>query len=78
MWCLYGMISKEDLAAIMATEDLEETANLLMRAAMEGGGKDNISLVLLQDDTEFPEPEEKTEETGAEAPAEADEEVTEE
>ncbi len=75
---LYGMIGKEDLAAIMATEDLEETANLLMRAAMEGGGKDNISLVLLQDDTEFPEPEEKTEENGAEAPAEAAEEVTEE
>ena len=35
----------------MASEDLEKIADELMQAAMQGGGKDNISLILLQDDT---------------------------
>ena len=77
---LYGMISRADLQAILMTEDLEQTADLLMRAALEGGGKDNISLVLMQDDQETPAPETKPEDAESEAPAEAEaaEEVTEE
>ncbi len=54
---LYGMIPGGELRRLMAVPDLEEAADLLLRAALEGGGKDNISLVLLQDDTVFPEEE---------------------
>ena len=54
---LYGMIPGSELHRLMAVPDLEEAADLLLRAALEGSGKDNISLVLLQDDTVFPEEE---------------------
>ena len=76
---LYGMVGKADMQAMLSTEDLEEAADRLLQAALEGGGKDNISLVLLQDDAETPEEEpEKTEENNTDAPAEGDkpEEVT--
>ena len=52
---MYGMVSKDELCRLMKTGDLEETAEHMLRAALEGGGKDNISLVLLQDETVFPE-----------------------
>lgn len=68
---LYGMISKEKLQLALTTEDLQETADKLMQAALDGGGKDNISLVLLQDDTDITEEKadgEKEEKT-AEVPA---------
>ena len=58
---LYGMISGKLLEQLAATENLEEAADALLNAALEGGGKDNISLVLLQDDTETAEKEEKKE-----------------
>ncbi len=48
---LYGMINRTQLLEIMKTDDLEKTADDLLQAAMQGGGKDNISLILLQDDT---------------------------
>ena len=48
---LYGMISRTLLLQTMLTEDLEKTADELLQAAMQGGGKDNITLILLQDDT---------------------------
>ena len=44
---LYGMINRTQLLEIMKTDDLEQTADELMKAAMQGGGKDNISLILL-------------------------------
>ena len=49
---LYGMISRDTLQFLMSFENMEEAADKLLLAALEGGGKDNISLVLLQDDTE--------------------------
>lgn len=52
---LYGMVSRNELCELMRTEDLEEAADQMMKAALEGGGKDNISLVLLQDNTAFAE-----------------------
>ncbi len=59
---MYGMVSKDSLREMMKTKDLEEAAEQMLRAALESGGKDNISLVLLQDDTEYPddEPDKKT------------------
>ena len=52
---LYGMVAKGDLYRMMKTEDLEEAADHMLQAALDGGGKDNISLVLLQDSTTFPD-----------------------
>lgn len=49
---LYGMMSKEMLKTLAATDNLEDAAEKLMQAALENGGKDNISLILIQDDTE--------------------------
>ena len=48
---MYGMVSRSELQKLMMTENLEEAADRMLQAALEGGGKDNISLVLLQDDT---------------------------
>ncbi len=69
---LYGMINRTQLLEIMKTDDLEQTADELMKAAMQGGGKDNISLILLQDDTVISETEEQqnlTEEKGTDTEA---------
>ena len=49
------MITKTQLLQMMMTEDLEKAADELLQAALLGGGKDNISLVLLQDNTDIPE-----------------------
>lgn len=49
---LHGMISTEELISFMADEDLEKAADRLLQAALGNGGKDNISLVLIQDETE--------------------------
>ena len=69
---LYGMINRTQLLEIMMTDDLEQTADDLLQAAMQGGGKDNISLILLQDDTDSKETEEQenlSEEKGADTEA---------
>ena len=50
---LYGMISRDEMSRLMSKENMEEAAESLLQAALEGGGKDNISLVLLQDDSLF-------------------------
>lgn len=50
---LYGMISGNDLKALLSIDDPEEAAEKLLQAALDGGGKDNISLVILQDNTCF-------------------------
>ena len=38
---------------LMMNENLEETADKMLQAALQGGGKDNISIVLIQDNTVF-------------------------
>lgn len=48
---LYGMVSRNELQKLMMTEVLEEAADKMLQAALDGGGKDNISLVLIQDNT---------------------------
>ena len=76
---LYGMITRSQLNQMIQTEDLEKAADEMLQAAMQGGGKDNISLVLLQDNTPEEENDDKTasEETASSASEETSEEVKE-
>ncbi len=48
---LYGQISRRRLEELAQTEDPEEAADQLLQAALEAGGKDNISLILMTDET---------------------------
>ena len=65
---MYGMVSRDELRRMMMTEDLEAAADQMLRAALEGGGKDNISIVLLQDGTVFADREKES----AEQPAQTE------
>ena len=47
---LYGLMSRTVLAELASIENPEEAADQLMQTALENGGRDNISLVLLIDD----------------------------
>ena len=47
---LYGLLTREELASMMGQSNLEEAANQMLETALEHGGRDNISLVLLEDD----------------------------
>ena len=46
---LYGMVSDEQLEATLAAHTPRRAADLLMDMAMDAGGRDNISLVILLD-----------------------------
>jgi len=46
---LHGMTTKAELKRLGQVENLEEAADQLLLAALDGGGRDNISLVLLDD-----------------------------
>lgn len=46
---LHGMVTDEKMAEIIRNNKLEKAADKLIAAALEGGGRDNVSLVLLQD-----------------------------
>ena len=48
---LHGMVKNTDLISMIDPEDLEGSADRLLNAALENGGKDNITLVLLRDDS---------------------------
>ena len=48
---LYGLMSRSQLESLSGTEDPETAADQLLHTALENGGKDNISLVLIMDDT---------------------------
>ena len=54
---LYGQISKQELEETVKITDLEEAAGKLLELALEHGGKDNISFILLQDGFVSEEPE---------------------
>ena len=47
---LYGQMSRATLQELASSENLEEAADRLMQTALDNGGKDNISLVLLADE----------------------------
>ena len=48
---LHGMLSKSDLFNLINPDELDESADKLLQAALENGGRDNITLVLLRDDS---------------------------
>lgn len=50
---LYSQITKTALEKAAQTEDPETAADRLLQAALEGGGKDNITLILMTDETEI-------------------------
>ena len=50
---LYSQITKTALEEAAQTEDPETAADRLLQAALEGGGKDNITLILMTDKTEI-------------------------
>jgi protein phosphatase len=50
---LYSQITKTALEEAAQTEDPETAADSLLQAALEGGGKDNITLILMTDETEI-------------------------
>ena len=54
---LYGMVSRAELKTQMEEENLDFAAERMLQAALERGGKDNISIVLIQDNTVFTEEE---------------------
>ena len=46
---LWGVVEDEEMEAILSnSQDLDKTAEALVRAANEGGGPDNISVVLVE------------------------------
>ena len=46
---LHALVSKEELRRMIALDNLEEAANEMLEAALANGGRDNISLLLLED-----------------------------
>ena len=66
---LYSQIGRGTLEELAKGEDAEEAADRLLQAALEGGGKDNISFILMTDETGPVCPEEGEEETAG-APTE--------
>ena len=54
---LYGMVPRAKLKTLMEEENLDFAAERMLQAALEGGGKDNISIVLIQDNTVITEAE---------------------
>ena len=48
---LYGQMTRDVLKELLSLENQEEAADRLLQTALDNGGKDNISLVLLTDET---------------------------
>ena len=72
---MYGMVSRSELRQLMEIENLEDAAEKMLKAALDGGGKDNISLVLIQDDTVFPPEAAEPAASGTDESGETHEEV---
>ena len=47
----YGQMSRSVLQELASAENAEEAADRLMQTALDNGGKDNITLILMTDET---------------------------
>ena len=47
---LYGQMGRDVLQELVSLENQEEAADRLMQTALDNGGKDNISLILMTDE----------------------------
>lgn len=47
---LHGMVDKERMTEMLKADDLDTAAQALLDAALDAGGKDNISLILIKDE----------------------------
>ncbi len=54
---LYGQMSRQVLQSLASAENPEEAADRLLQTALDNGGKDNISLIILTDETGALQPE---------------------
>ena len=48
---LYGQMNRDVLKELVSLENQEEAADRLLQTALDNGGKDNISLILMTDET---------------------------
>ncbi len=64
---LHGMISRTQIKQIMQSGNLEEKAENLLQTALAAGGKDNISLILVRDETDFSSTKEDTQDSFSES-----------
>ena len=46
---LHALVSRDDLCRMLSRENIEEAANEMLETALGNGGRDNISLVLMED-----------------------------
>lgn len=68
---LYGSMDRQTLETLAQAEDMDQAADALLQKALDNGGKDNISLVLIQDEGEYEsEEEEKPENAEPSSPEE--------
>lgn len=65
---LYGMIGKNEMQRMALIDNLEEAADKLLETALENGGRDNISFILLQEMQTFTPAETKEDGTAAAEP----------
>ena len=45
---LSDLVTDDEIAELMATEDLEDCANFLLKAALDRGGRDNVTVALVE------------------------------
>jgi len=69
---LYGQMTRSVLQDLLSLPNTEEAADRLLQTALDNGGKDNISLIILTDETGPAEPEEKPAVVSESADGEAD------
>ncbi len=46
---LHALVSRDDLCRMLSRDNIEEAANEMLETALNNGGRDNISLVLMED-----------------------------
>ena len=45
---LSDLVKAQEICELMATEDLEDCANFLLKAALDRGGRDNVTVAIIE------------------------------